>query len=105
MKDAHERSMEALKAWQDGEVNAEKAAGWLATIVLEEEERRKEQEESGIPFVVAIPNEQILGGEPHMHETGLTGMLWNGAFLLPFGNEMVADEVARIVANAIRREG
>lgn len=59
-------------------------------------------EPDAVPFLVAIPSDD---GPPRLFETGLAGMLNDGAFVLPFHDEMTADEVARIVAAAIRRDG
>lgn len=52
-------------------------------------------------LLIALPSD-VEGEPPILHDTGMEGMVWNGDFLVPFHDEMTADEVARIVANAIR---
>ena len=55
-------------------------------------------------LVVALPNRSVPNGEPHLHDTGLAGFVWNDCFVVGFADDVVAEEIARIVAAAIRRE-
>ncbi len=58
----------------------------------------------GVALLVAIPTGGA--GPPDLHDTGLRGFVRRGGdFVLPFHDEMTAEECARIVAAAIRREG
>jgi hypothetical protein len=51
-------------------------------------------------LIVVMWNE----GERVIHDTGVSGH-WDGEnFIVPFLNEMTAEEVARIVSNALRQD-